>query len=82
MFRYYWKIKYFHNHQSIKTIKDKFRKSFNFKSEFVSADIILRYINEIDIKKSSSGETPPVIIKLAEKKIWYHLQAVLINVFQ
>ena len=28
----------------------------------------MRYINEIDIKKSSSGETPPVIIKLAEKK--------------
>ena len=50
------KIKYFNNHPSIKTIKDKFRNSFNFKFEFVSTDIILRYINEIDIKKSSSGE--------------------------
>ena len=50
------KIKYFNNHPSIKTIKDKFRKSFNFKFEFVSIDIILRHVNEIDIKrKSSSG---------------------------
>ena len=35
--------------------------------EFVSADKILRYINEIDIKKSSSGEISPAIIKLAKK---------------
>ena len=33
------KIKYYNNHPSIKTIKDKFRNSFNFKFEFVSADI-------------------------------------------
>ena len=45
------KIKYFKNHPSIKTIKNKFRKSFSFKFEFVSADKILRYINEIDIEK-------------------------------
>ena len=45
------KSKYFNNHPSIKTIKDKFRKSFSFKFEFVSADKILRYINKIDIKK-------------------------------
>ena len=63
------KIKYFNNNPSIKTIKDKFRNSFNFKFEFVSADIILRYINEIDIKKSSSGEISPAIIKLAKKEI-------------
>ena len=63
------KIKYFNNHPSIKTIKIKFRKSFSFKFEFVSADKILRYINEIDIKKSSSGEISPAIIKLAKKEI-------------
>ena len=63
------KNKYFNNHPSIKTIKDKFRKSFNFKFEFASADKILRYINEIDIKKSSSGEISPAIIKLAKKEI-------------
>ena len=53
--------------QNFKTMKDKFRKSFSFKLEFVSADKILRYINEIDIKKSSSGEISPAIIKLAKK---------------
>ena len=36
------KIKYFNNHPSIKTIKDKFRNSFSFKFEFVSTDIVLR----------------------------------------
>ena len=39
------------------------------KFEFVSANIILRYINEIDTKKSSSGEISPAIIKLAEREI-------------
>ena len=29
----------------------------------------MRYINEIDIKKSSSGEISPAIIKLAKKEI-------------
>ena len=62
------KIKYFSNHSSIKTIKDRFRNSFNFKFEFVSTDIFLTCINEIDIKKSSSGEISPAIIKLAKKK--------------
>ena len=47
-------------------MKDKFTKSFSLKFEFVSADNILRYINEIDIKKSSSGEISPAIIKLAK----------------
>ena len=45
------KMKYFNNHPSIKTIKEKFRNSFNVKFEFVSPDIVLRCINEIDIKK-------------------------------
>ena len=49
-------------------IKDKFRNSFNFKYEFISTDIILRYINKIDSRKSSSGEIFPVIIKLAKNK--------------
>ena len=44
-------MKYFNNHLSIKTIQEKFRNSFNVKFEFVSTDIVLRYINEIDIKK-------------------------------
>ena len=49
-------IKYFHNHPGIKAIKNKFRNSFNFKFEFVSTNIVLRSINEIDIKESSCGE--------------------------
>ena len=62
------KIKYFSNHRSIITVKGKFRNSYNFKSEFVSTDIVLRCIREIDIKKSSSGEISPAIIKLAKKE--------------
>ena len=69
MFRYTEKINYFNNHPSIKTIKDKFRNSFSFKFELVPTDIVLRCINEIDIKKSSSGEISPAIIKLAKKEI-------------
>ena len=42
---------------------DKFRNHFNFKSEFVSTDIILRHRNEIDIKKSSSREISPAAVK-------------------
>ena len=63
------KIKYFSYHPSIKTIKDKFRNSFNFKFEFVFTNIVLRCMNEIDIKKSSSGEISPAITKLAKKEI-------------
>ena len=63
------KIKYFNNHPSIKTVKNKFRNTFSFKFEFASTDIVLRCINEIDIKKSSSGEISPAIIKLAKKEI-------------
>ena len=62
------KIEHFNNHLRIKIIKDKFRNSFNFKYEFVSTDIVLRYINKIDSRKSSSGEIFPVIIKLAKNK--------------
>ena len=68
------KIKYFNNHPSIKTIKDKFRNSFNFKFAFASTDIVLRYINETDIKKISSGEISPAIIKLAKKKFGTNLK--------
>ena len=35
----------------------------------MSTDIVLRCINEIDIKTSSSGEISPAIIKLAKKEI-------------
>ena len=63
------KIKYFSDHPSIKTIKDKLRNSFNFKFKFVSTEIVLTCINETNIKKNSSGEISPAIIKLAKKEI-------------
>ena len=58
------KIKFFNNHPSIKVIKDKFKNYFDFKFEFVSTDIILKYINEIDSEKSSSAEIFLAIVKL------------------
>ena len=61
-------------------MKDKFRKSFNFKFEFVSANMILIYINEIDLKESSSGEISPAIIKLAKKEVSIRITN-YINVF-
>ena len=67
----------------MKTIKDKLNNFFKLKFEFVSTDIVLRHINKIDIKKSSSREISPAIIKLAKKeKFWYQSQTVLINVFR
>ena len=64
------KIKYLNNALSInKIIKDKFRNSFNYKFEFVFTDIVLRYINEIDSKTSSSRETSSAIINSAKKEI-------------
>ena len=50
----------------MKTIKDKLRNFFKLKFEFVST--VLRHINKIDIKKSSSREISPAIIKLAKKE--------------
>ena len=44
-------------------------KYFYFKFEFASTNQVLKYINEIDCNKSSAGETPSKIIKLAEKKL-------------
>lgn len=45
-------------------MKDTFTNSFNFKFELASTDIVWRYINETDNKKSSSGKISPAIIKL------------------
>ena len=64
-----------------KTMKDTFTNSFNFKFELASTDIVWRYINETDNKKSSSGKISPAIIKLP-KNFWYQSQTVLINVFR
>ena len=59
----------FSNHPSIQMIKDKYENSFNFKFEIVSADQAKTFIDEIDCKKSSSGDIQAKIIKLAKEEI-------------
>ena len=59
----------FNNHLSIWLIKDKYQKSFDFKSDFVSTNWVLRYINEIDCNKSSGGDIPTKIIKMTKEEL-------------
>ena len=58
----------FSNHPSVQMIKDKYQNSFNFKSELVSTDQVIKFIDEIDCNKSSSGDIPAKII-FAKKKL-------------
>ena len=55
---YYWistsRMSVFHNHNSIRLIKDKY--NFNFKFEFIFTNQVLKYINETDCNKSSGGD--------------------------
>ena len=50
-------------------IKDKYQNSFNFKFELVSTDQVIKFIDEIDCNKSSSGDIPAKIIKIAKEEI-------------
>ena len=59
----------FSNHPSIQMIKDKYQNSFNFKFELVSTDQVIKFIDEIDCNKSSSGDIPAKIIKIAKEEI-------------
>ena len=43
-------------------IRDKYQHSFNFKFKFVSTDQVIKFIDEIDCNKSSSGDIPAKII--------------------
>ena len=43
-------------------IRDKYQNSFNFKFKFVSTDQVIKFIDEIDCNKSSSGDIPAKII--------------------
>ena len=58
----------FSSHPSIQMIKDKYQNSFNFKFELVSTDQVIKFIDEIDCNKSSSGDIPAKII-FAKKKL-------------
>lgn len=44
------------------------QQSFDFKLEFVSTNLVLKYINEINCNKSSSGGILTKIIKMAEEE--------------
>ena len=47
-------------------IKDEYQNSFNFKFELVSTHQVIKFIDEIDCNKSSSGD---IQIKIAKKDI-------------
>ena len=50
-------------HQSIKAIKKKFKIKSKFPFNLVSTETIKRIINDLDIKKTSSGEIPTGLFK-------------------
>ena len=50
-------------------IKDKYQNSFNFKFEPVSTDQVIKFIDEIDCNKISSGDIPAKIDKIAKEEI-------------
>ena len=59
----------FSKHLSIQIVKDKYQNSFNFKFEVVSTDQVIKCINETDCNKSSGGDIPAKIIKIANEDI-------------
>ena len=56
-------IKKFAFHPSIKAIKKKFKIKNEFSFNLVSTETIKRIINDLDIKKASSGEVPICLFK-------------------
>ena len=62
------RITSFDNHPSIQMIKDKYQ-NFSFKFQPVSIDQIIKFIDEIDSNKSSSGEIPAHIFKIAKEEV-------------
>ena len=58
----------FSNYPSIQMIKDKYQNSFNFKFELASTDQIIKFIDEIDCNKNSSGDIPAKSIKIAKEE--------------
>ena len=59
----------FSSQPSIQMIKDKYQNSFNFKFELVGTDQVIKFIAEIECNKSSSGDIPAEIIKIAKEEI-------------
>ena len=59
----------FSNHPSIQMIKDKHQNSFNFKSELVSTDQVIKLFDETDYNKSSNGDIQAKFIKTGKEEI-------------
>ena len=59
----------FSNYPSIQMIKDKYQNSFHFKFKLASTDQIIKFIDEIDCNKSSSGDVTAKTIKIAKEEI-------------
>ena len=56
-------VKKFAFHPNIKAIKKEFKIKNEFSFNLVSAETIKRIINDLDIKKASSGEIPTYLFK-------------------
>ena len=56
-------VKKFARHPSIKAIKKKFKIKSEFLFNLVSTETIKRIINDLEIKKASSGEIPTYLFK-------------------
>ena len=63
------RISSFDNHPSIQLIKNKYQNTFKFKFKPVTTEKIITFIDEIDCNKSSSGEIPAKIIKMAKEEV-------------
>ena len=63
------RISDFENHPSIQLIKNKYQNTFKFKFKPVTTEQIITFIDEIDCNKSSSGEIPAKIIKMAKEEV-------------
>ena len=63
------RISTFDNHPSIQLIKNKYQNTFKFKFKPVTTEQIITFIDEIDSNKSSSGEIPAKIIKMAKEEV-------------
>ena len=55
--------------KNLEGIKDKYQNFFNFKFELVRTDQVIKFIDEIDCNKTSSGDIPAKIIKMQKKKL-------------
>ena len=59
----------FSNHPSIQMIKDKHQNSFNFKSELVSTDQVIKFIDEIGCNKVQVEIYQQKLLRLQKKKL-------------